>query len=72
MQFNLLTGSHGPRQYLTLHWNITPYDSVNLNASYTDCKAFPSGPNDGNMPGSTGHLGRVKKKKILNVVKIQE
>lgn len=51
-----LTGSQGPRQYFTLHWNITPYDSVNLNASYTDCSALPSGVNAGNIEGSTGHL----------------
>lgn len=50
------TGSHGPKQYFTLHWNITPYDSVNLKASYMDCNPFPSGPKDGKILGSTGHL----------------
>ena len=39
------TGSQGPRQYLTLHWKMTPQDSVNLKASYPLCRADPSGVN---------------------------
>lgn len=51
----LLTGSHGPKQYFTLHWKMTPYDSVNLKASYTDWRAVPSGEKAGKMVASTGH-----------------